>query len=282
MTTMEAPNPIQTELAKRFASMMEGANRRTIQFETELEDAPQTGNCPKCGEAGQSLDMAESIDESVRRNRMVALYADCGTCEAEKRTQEWLARMNVPGRVQHATLQNYEAATLEQKCALADVKRFLTDREKVFLCLLGSCGTGKGHLAAAVMRTMRTGLGNIGQWIEHATLVNDCYSRTLEMRKAYLDRLAKLPILVLDEMGGKTMTADTPEIFYSLLTQRYENNLKTVLTGNIPYRAKTVNGKKVEGMNLLDLIGGERIDSRFKATVTMITCQWEDYRKPKK
>ena len=272
-----------------FSRLMSAANDRTERFATEIVNAPQTGPCPKCTVPGQSLDSDATLDESVRHNRLRPVYVVCDHCAAEAHRQERMARFGVPTRVRHATLENFEFHgevddRRKQAEAITAIQKFIADPKKIFLCLLGSSGAGKGHLAAGAVREcvpVGASESNAARWYSHPSLIDEAYTHSLETRPGFIGRLARTPVLVLDEMGTKNMTSDTVEIFYKLLDRRYEEGWtqqrKTILIGNIPLR--TTDEKKIA---LLPIIGGSRIESRFVPTATVIYPRWDDYRKKMK
>jgi chromosomal replication initiation ATPase DnaA len=138
------------------------------------------------------------------------------------------------------------------------------------LMLIGQPGTGKGHLASAIVRYLRRSF----EWRTHVDLVNEFHGLDFQERVKYVGQFRRVPVLVIDEMGGKNLTADTEELFFSILNLRYEEGLKTLIVGNIPWRTK-VPGK----LDMASIVGSARAESRFADTLaTTINCQWEDAR----
>lgn len=263
----------QQIIAERFSSMMSLADQREQRFRTEMESAPATGQCPNCGAAGQPMDEPETLELSVRHNLLKPIYLACDHCMAEAKVQERMASYGVPRRVRHATLENFTITDPRQETALDAVRIWLLERTSLFLLLLGTCGAGKGHLAAAAVRRFRAS----ATWITHAGMIDGLYGIPLDYRPGYIGRLQRIPLLVIDEMGGKAMTSDTPETFYKILDRRYEEGLKTILIGNIPLRSKDETKPC-----LISLTGGERMESRLLQTGTSVSCRWADYRNPSK
>lgn len=258
------------QLQTMFARMEAALEARTAAFAPEIAAAPFLGPCPACKVAPTQLDREGSEEESVRLNRLTLVYLPCGGCEREAALQERMARYGVPRRVRGATFDNYEVTDPGQGDAVDQVRAWVRSRESLFLLMLGKCGTGKGHLAAAAIR--ESGLS--AHWTTHADLIDSYHDLPMSegKRKAFRTRFQRYSVLVIDEMGGKSMTADTPELMFGILNERHDQELKTILIGNIPLRAPE--GKP----SVLALLGEDRSESRLLTTSTLIACRWSDYR----
>lgn len=266
---MNDPITTQDKLAQMFANMGAALEARSAKLLPEIGEAPVLGPCPSCKKTITALDREASEEESVRENRVVLVYGVCDDCEVEARVKERMARYGVPARVRHATLENFQVSSPAMEEAVTSVRRWVRDPESLFLLLLGKCGTGKGHLAAAAIRESGAG----ARWTTHADLVNEYHSLPLNDREAYRRRFLRYTVLVIDEMGAKSMTADTPELFFGLLNLRHDRGLKTVLIGNIPLKA--AEGKP----SVLAILGEDRAESRLFNTATTIFPRWEDWRR---
>lgn len=260
-----------SELINRaFESMMTAADKRAEHYSEALAKATESGRCPNCSTEGQPLDFDDSLLRSVEKNRVVRSYKVCDRCATEAKAFARLARMGVPRRVRHATLENYQVSTPDQGKVIERLRDWLSDANQLNLVLIGKCGTGKGHLAAAIVKE----LDRPARWTHHAEIVSSYHAEEFNNRPQLLSRYQRIPVLVIDEMGGKGMTTDTPEIFYSILNERDDKGLVTILIGNIPYRSKDERRPSI-----LSIIGAERAESRFFAGTTVIPCRWEDFRK---
>lgn len=257
------------EMMRKFELMAAEAERREAQFVPLVDDpAVQDGPCPDCG-LPAPLDREKSLEESSSRMGLRLVYDACNACQAEKRTRRELARAGVPSRVHGAKFENYEIYDERQKEAVRQIRAWIKDPEKAFLLLLGSCGAGKGHLAAAACRAF---LGSSIKWRTHDEFIGKCHALDFSDREDYLDSLSGAGLLILDEMGGRSATADTPERFYRVLDKRYDRKKKTILIGNIPLRSE-------KGTSILSLTGDDRMESRIVETGVVIGCRWGDYRK---
>lgn len=230
-------------------------------------DPPESDRCRICGKE-LAFDREASIAVSLQHRERRLVFQECAKCQIEQDLQNRLVRWGVPDRVLSATFENYEIYDPRQPTALASVQTWLRDLETVFLLLLGKSGSGKGHLTAAAMRALKP---RRAEWIGHKGFITHCHALSFADQEKYLKELERRDLLVFDEMGGKSMTADTPEKFYELLDQRFDKKRKTILIGNIPVRGNTAPG-------ILDFIGAERMESRLACSGIVVPCYWDDFR----
>lgn len=103
------------------------------------------------------------------------------------------------------------------------------------LLLLGPTGVGKTREAYGVVRAMAE-TGVVCRWV--ATTAADAYARMRprsgvdaedEMR-----RLTHAQLLLLDDLGAAKTTEWTEEITYRIVNHRYEHELPTLITSNVP------------------------------------------------
>lgn len=148
--------------------------------------------------------------------------------------------------------------------------RHYAEEPRGWLVLRGPVGTGKTHLAAAVVNVVA------------ARGVPACFFVVADLldllRAAYdpeadcpgYDRLMTLvktaPLLVLDDLGAEKATDWAREKVYQIVDYRYRNRLPTVITTNA--RADTLD---------------ERVESRMldRALTTLIVLETADYRRRK-
>lgn len=109
--------------------------------------------------------------------------------------------------------------------------RFVERHEDALL--LGPPGTGKSHIAQAV------GLCAIQQgyrilYREAHVLIDELADATLDgERKEYMHRLAKVPLLIIDDLGMRKLPKTAAEDLLELIMRRYERS-STILTSNRP------------------------------------------------
>ena len=98
---------------------------------------------------------------------------------------------------------------------------------------LGPPGTGKSHLAQAI------GLAAIQQgyrviYRETHALLEDIVDATIDgTRKEYMENLATVPLLIIDDLGMRKLPPTAAEELLEIVMRRYERT-STLLTSNRP------------------------------------------------
>jgi len=107
------------------------------------------------------------------------------------------------------------------------------EKPKGWLVMMGTYGSGKTHLAAAIAN-YRTGLGDpplfvmVPDLLDHLRATFSPHSSTTFDRR--FDEIRTAPLLVLDDLGTQSMTPWVREKLYQLFNYRYNAELPTVIT----------------------------------------------------
>lgn len=140
------------------------------------------------------------------------------------------------------------------------------DVEKNNIILLGSCGTGKTHLAGAVMKKV-AGQNHSVMWANPMFINRMFRMRTPEEEEERLEQLANCPLLVIDDLGVGKDTEFTLRIIYELLERR---------------NARKRCGLLVTSNLLLDDLakkfGDDRLTSRMNGSCSIYQIEGRDYR----
>jgi DNA replication protein DnaC len=107
------------------------------------------------------------------------------------------------------------------------------EKPKGWLVMLGTYGSGKTHLAAAIAN-YRSGLGDpplfvmVPDLLDHLRATFSPHSSTTFDRR--FEEIRTAPLLVLDDLGTQSMTPWVREKLYQLFNYRYNAELPTVIT----------------------------------------------------
>ena len=107
------------------------------------------------------------------------------------------------------------------------------EKPKGWLVILGTYGSGKTHLAAAIAN-YRAGLGDpplfvmVPDLLDHLRATFSPHSSTTFDRR--FDEIRTAPLLILDDLGTQSMTPWVREKLYQLFNYRYNAELPTVIT----------------------------------------------------
>ena len=111
--------------------------------------------------------------------------------------------------------------------------RFIEQHEDVLM--LGNSGVGKSHLAQAIsMAAIHAGFRVI--YREAHRLFEDIVLATaLGERSALINKLADVPLLVVDDLGMRKLPTSAAEHLLEVIMRRYER-ASTIVTSNRPAR----------------------------------------------
>jgi DNA replication protein DnaC len=102
------------------------------------------------------------------------------------------------------------------------------------IVLIGPTGVGKTGLASGLLlKALQNGYR--GQFVRAQDLFDDMYASLADRSsRKLLNRLARLDLLVIDEMGYLNLKPEQTNIFFKLMEERY-NHRATLITTNLDY-----------------------------------------------
>lgn len=248
-------------MVEKFGKMSEQAEKVSKAIDKKLARI-EWEKCPIHG-IELPVDRDSSFSESWWSKKATVIFGKCPLCLSEKSrilVNEKYREMGIPDRVMHATLDNYETEDNPAKIkALAKAKE-QAQKKTGFLILRGNVGTGKTHLAAAILK-MRGGL-----FVTEGDLV-------LELRNTYdkggqeemVRKYRTIKCLVIDELSREVKGTDIPLLLYRIFADRYDKNRETIITSNEP-------------IGVIEEILGPRLTDRIRADCRIVTMEWASYR----
>jgi DNA replication protein DnaC len=181
--------------------------------------------CPSCS----------SDEEKAERRRLAEIKASA----ERERLDAMLRASGIPERVKGCTFANFNASTDAQKFAMQaamDFAETFKDRAKGgdSLIFAGRPGTGKGHLAAAVMNRLMP---------EYLPVYTTCLDMIRSVRETWrkdskhsesqvLDELESAWLLIIDEIGVQYGTDGEQTIIFDVLDRRYRQMRPTIFITN--------------------------------------------------
>ncbi len=213
--------------------------------------------CPKCESERRVAEQAKEAEEARRHTE--ALRA--------KR----LGRAAVPERFQGRSFDTFIADTPEKMRCLSVVRDYCENfdgnaRKGSGLILSGMPGTGKSHLAGAVLQAHLEKDVLYATCLDLIRMVRETWRKdSSQSERQVLSYLSGLDLLVIDEMGVQYGTDGEQTILFDVLDGRYRSMKPVILLTN----------QNAEG---LKAFVGERTFDRLRETCRWVQFDWGSYR----
>lgn len=211
-------------------------------------DAVPATKCPLCEGTGWKT---SSVDRKVRT------VTPCD-CRVAARNAKLLAQAEIPPQFADCTLENFDVtfsrkAAKSLESALFHARKFVENYplESAGMLLMGSCGTGKTHLAVAILkdlilqkgaRCLFRGYGSLLKQIQATysrQVVADEETGMVVTEYSILQDVIQADVLVLDDLGAEKSSAWTQSMLYHVINERYNDRRTTIITTNLPWDAAT-------------------------------------------
>lgn len=201
-------------------------------------------------------------------------YSGCPKCIVEADLQRVMGRAAIPARFIGKTLENYEANISSQKRALEIAKAYadgfalqIENGQSLIFC--GKPGTGKTHLAAAILnQIIKDGYNGMYTTVINAVRrVKETWSRDSDFTEREAIKRFVLPdLLVLDEVGVQFGSEAERLIMFEIINGRYEEMRPTLLMSNLALSGVEEN------------IGPRVIDRLRENGGRIVVFDWDSYR----
>ena len=188
--------------------------------------------CPRCHfDARHSQDLDQ-------RSKAVGIHR-------ERLLNDRLLDAGIPDRFMGCTLDNWSAETPAQAQALAACSGFVEAFEENFgvgrsAMLLGTVGTGKTHLGAAMLQAVireHAHAGLVGLYATAGSIIRDVKATFGNRGRTEADVYADLirpDLLVIDEVGVQHGTDFERQVLFEVINGRYEKLFKpTIVVSNL-------------------------------------------------
>lgn len=212
----------------------------------------------------QACDEVEKAQEALSQQQASAA--------AERRqVEQMLGQAAIPARFISKTLDTYRASSPDQERALRLCRRYAEHFDTVLakgstLILLGAPGTGKTHLAAAVLQALMP--AHVGAYTTTMDLIRKLrgsWGGREGSEADVLQALADLPLLVIDEIGVQFGSDGERIHLHDVLDRRYRDMRPTILITNLDDAG-------------FQAFVGDRVYDRLTEVGTWVHFTWPSYR----
>lgn len=199
----------------------------------------------------------------------------------KQKIESILGKSGIKKRYLSRTIDSF-SVTAENKRSFEVATDYIKNFREYFtqgkgLYLEGPCGTGKTHLAIAIaLAIINTGVPVICKTsIDILGDIKRCYERNSEVtEEEVLEAYKTVDLLIIDDLGKEQVTEWSVPVLYSILNERYEALLPTIITTN--YNT-TALAEKLSAKG--DTETAKAIISRFVESSKRVTMSWADYRR---
>ena len=223
----------------------------------------EISECPECFKLKQAQ---KAIEEEKARKE-----------EAERNRKQRIVETRMPLEYQTKDFSTFIQETDSQKAAFKLARRFVKGWEKAKaggygLLFLGSCGTGKTHLACAIMiELLKEYAFSYPRYYKASEIFssvrNTYQAGSTTNEEETLKFFSSIQLLVIDEVGVQKGSEAEKRILFSILDNRVTSNKPTILLSNL-------------GPKALEELLGDRLYDRVRSKCVPMLFAGPSMRKP--
>lgn len=194
----------------------------------------------------------------------------CPVCNKQEKVAKLFADSNIPVRFIDCTFDNYVVSSPQQQRVVDRCKGYASEFSQYrksggCLLLCGRPGTGKNHLATAVIREVLAA-GYTALRIKASQYLDSYWAKTFAEREPWLQGMANIDLMIIDELGRSSNAKAAQDAMFRLIDARYEAQLPNLITTNL----------NREG--LIDVLGEAAYDRIAQGGSFILTLNWDSYR----
>lgn len=227
-----------------------------------LQRAPRMDNCEQHGE----FPIEVYLD-----GRLYAMNpGGCPDCIKARASKRLLAGCNIPPRFEDCTFENFAVESPDHAHVLARCREYAENfgayhRRGASFILCGRPGTGKNHLATAIIKRLLAD-GFTVLRVKAGQYLDGYWGRSFDQRDEWIAELSRIDLLMLDEVGRSPNAKGAQDALFRLLDARSEEVKPSLITTNL------------NRAGLIEVLGEAMYDRLKEGGFGRLTLKWESYR----
>jgi DNA replication protein DnaC len=256
-------------------------------------------DCPICNDTGWKPVTAapDAATSSASPKPPRATRVTRCDCQTRNRGSRLMQMAHIPNRYEHCEISNFDVLSGRFEMSMHKAKIFAEGFVRDFpldnnqgLLFTGTIGTGKTHLAVAIMKELIRTRGIPCRFYDYRELlkqIQNSYNPQVQATEAEVLRpVMETDVIVLDELGAIRSSEWVSDTVSHILNTRYNNQKTTIITTNLADEPPAGGGDETDAAaarratreaTLGDRIT-ERMRSRLHEMCRKVEMQGEDYR----
>ncbi len=260
------------EIFSRLVSKLNVDNKKLYSYTSRIEDcALEFRNCTKCknllackNKITGYVNIPENIEGNIEFN-----YVGCKYLRKFKKENDYLNNntlYGVPTALREARIENIFLDDKNRVKAIKKMHEFITkyrsNKPVKGIYIHGNFGSGKSYLLAALLNELAR--DNVkSATVFYPELLRDLKASFGSNFNEKFDRIKKVPILLLDDIGAEAVTQwGRDEVLGPILQYRMTENLPTLFTSNLTI--DELENHLATTTSNVDVIKARRIIERIK------------------